>query len=139
MIKKILIGGAITLVGSFLGALVEEMSHQWNDMVEEHNQLVDDYNDLLRKDQQLIDFMDKHVFNEEPAAQDVFESPNENWKDYKPSVSMIQKQRSLESNVDISKHSEKIDNGKDTLIVKTDKVSGFKIVSVKPKKRKAAE
>ena len=138
MIKKILVGGAITLFGTFVGALVEQMAHQWNSMVDEHNQLVDDYNDLLRKDQQLIDFMDKHVFNEEPASHDVFESPNENWKDYKPSVSMIQKQRASESNVDISKYSEKIDNGKDTITVKTDNVSGFKIVSVKPKKQKQA-
>lgn len=127
MIKKILIGGVMTLAGAFIGALVEEMSHQWNGMVV-------DYNDLLCKDQELMDFVDKHVFNEEPAAQDVFESPNENWKDYKPSVSMIQKQRSSESNVDISGQTEKIDSGKDTLTVKTDNVSGFKIVSVKPKK-----
>ena len=138
MIKKLLVGGAITLFGTFVGALVEQMAHQWDNMVDEHNQLVDDYNDLLRKDQQLIDFMDKHVFNEEPASHDVFESPNKNWKDYKPSVSMIQKQRSSESNVDISKQSEKIDNGKDTITVKTDKVSGFKIVSVEPKKQKQA-
>ena len=133
MLKKILIGGAITLVGAFFGALVEQMAHGWDSMADEHNQLVDDYNDLLRKDQELMDFVDKHVFNEEPASQDIFESPNKNWKDYKPSVSMMQSHRAAESNVDISGHSEKIDDGKDTLTVKTDKVSGFKIVSVEPK------
>lgn len=126
MIKKILIGGAVTLAGAFIGALVEEMSHQWNGMV-------DDYNDLLCKDQELMDFVDKHVFNEEPASQDIFESPNKNWKDYKPSVSMMQSHRAAESNVDISEDSEKIDSGEDTVTVKTDKVSGFKIVSVEPK------
>ena len=133
MLKKILIGGAITLAGAFFGALVEQMAHDWNSMADEHNQLVDDYNDLLRKDQELMDFVDKHVFNEEPASQDIFESPNKNWKDYKPSVSMMQSHRAAESNVDISEHPEKIDDGKDTLTVKTDKVSGFKIVSVEPK------
>jgi len=127
MIKKILIGGAVTLAGAFIGALVEEMSHQWNGMV-------DDYNDLLCKDQELMDFVDKHVFNEEPASQDIFESPNKNWKDYKPSVSMMQSHRAAESNVDISEDSEKIDSGEDTVTVKTDNVSGFKIVSVEPKK-----
>lgn len=126
MIKKILIGGAVTLAGAFIGALVEEMSHQWNGMV-------DDYNDLLCKDQELMDFVDKHVFNKEPASQDIFESPNKNWKDYKPSVSMMQSHRAAESNVDISEDSEKIDSGEDTVTVKTDNVSGFKIVSVEPK------
>lgn len=127
MIKKILIGGAVTLAGAFFGALVEQMSHDWDSMA-------DDYNDLLRKDQELMDFVDKHVFNEEPASQDIFESPNKNWKDYKPSVSMMQSHRAAESNVDISEDSEKIDSGEDTVTVKTDNVSGFKIVSVEPKK-----
>ncbi len=126
MINKFLVGGAITLVGAFFGALVEQMSHDWDSMA-------DDYNDLLRKDQELMDFVDKHVFNEEPASQDIFESPNKNWKDYKPSVSMMQSHRAAESNVDISEDSEKIDSGEDTVTVKTDKVSGFKIVSVEPK------
>lgn len=134
MINKFLVGGAITLAGAFFGALVEQMAHEWDSMADEHNQLVDDYNDLLRKDQELMDFVDKHVFNEEPASQDIFESPNKNWKDYKPSVSMMQSHRAAESNVDISEDSEKIDSGEDTVSVKTDKVSGFKIVSVEPKK-----
>lgn len=42
MINKFLIGGAITLAGAFFGALVEQMSHDWDSMA-------DDYNDLLRK------------------------------------------------------------------------------------------
>lgn len=126
MINKFLIGGAVTLAGAFFGALVEQMLHDWDSMA-------DDYNDLLRKDQELMDFVDKHVFNEEPASQDIFESPNKNWKDYKPSVSMMQSHRAAESNVDISEDSEKIDSGEDTVTVKTDKVSGFKIVSVEPK------
>ncbi len=129
MIKKILIGGAVTLAGAFLGALVEQMAHEWDSMA-------DDYNDLLRKDQKLMDFVDNHDFYEKQSEPDIFESPNKNWKDYKPSVSMMQSHRATESNVDISMQSEKINSGKDTITVKTDNISGFKIVSVEPKKQK---
>ena len=65
MIKKLLVGGTVALVGAFIGALIEQMAHQWDENVA-------DYNSLLEKCNEMSDFIDSCDFYEykDPKATD---------------------------------------------------------------------
>lgn len=124
MINKFLIGGAITLAGAFFGALVEQMSHQWDENVA-------DYNSLLEECNRMSDFIDNHDFyKKSPDLQKdettgEFVSPNEHWKDFHPSKSMVAAAR-IKPEVDITENTED-----DSMSIKEDKISGLKLIRVK--------
>ena len=118
MLKKILIGGAVALGGTFVTALIAA-----------YQQNVEDYNKLLKEANVMNDFIKNHDFYEKPKESD---SPNPKWKHYRPSSSVkSQNSHDFSSLKTVDTFSQTNENGTtSTVTVKEDKESGFKVYSV---------
>ena len=118
MLKKILIGGAIALGGTFVTALIAA-----------YQQNVEDYNKLLKEANVMNEFIKNHDFYEKPKESD---SPNPKWKHYRPSSSVKSRNsHNFSSLKTVDKFFQTDENGKTrTVTVQEDKKSGFKLYSV---------
>lgn len=93
-----------------------------------YDELVDDYNKLLSADKKLMEYVETHEAYYPKSSlrknKTVEESPNPHWKDYHPSASMVHK---AATDVETDLDDETKWGG---VSVRTDKISGFRVISV---------